>query len=98
MPSSWSIAYADHVCRSCMRCGCVGRDAASARWAARRPSCGRDRDREADADEKGLVGRVGQARDDADDLTGLVEQGAARVAGVDGGVDLDEVLELAVAL
>ena len=42
------------------------------------------------ADEEALLRRVGQRRDDADDLAGAVQQRAARVAGVHGSVELDE--------
>ena len=49
------------------------------------------RDGEADADGTGLAagaGGGGDRRVDADDLSGRVERRAARVAGVDGGIDL----------
>ena len=46
----------------------------------------------------GLLGRVGQAGDDADHLPGAVEQRAAAVARVDRGVELDEPLQGAAAL
>src|SRR4051812_46827648 len=52
-----------------------------------------DRHGEADPDEEGLRGRIGQGRHDADDLAGAVQEGAARVAGVHGGVELDEPVE-----
>ena len=39
-----------------------------------------------------LFGRVGQRRDDADDLAIAIEQRAAGVAGVDRRVELDQAL------
>ena len=53
-----------------------------------------DRHGKADADKEILVGRVDDARDDADHLAVAVEQRAARIAGVDRGVDLDQALQL----
>src|SRR6476660_6531824 len=55
----------------------------------------RDGHGEADADEEALLGRVGQAGHDADDLAVPVEQRPTRVAGVDGRVELDEARERA---
>src|SRR3954471_6014852 len=52
-----------------------------------------DGDGEADSHEEGLLGRVGEGGDDADDLTGPVEQGAPGVARVHGGVELDQALQ-----
>src|SRR5215207_373012 len=45
---------------------------------------------QADADEHVLLGGVDEGGDDADHPAIAVEQGSARVAGVHGGVDLDE--------
>ena len=45
---------------------------------------------EADADEHVLLGGVDERGDDADDPAVAVQQRPARVAGVHGGVDLDQ--------
>src|SRR3954464_8443346 len=49
-----------------------------------------DGDGEPDADEVGLPRGVGEGGDDPDNGAVPVEQGAAAVAGVHGGVELDE--------
>src|SRR5690349_7760502 len=49
-----------------------------------------DRDGEADPDEHVLPGGVDERGDDAHDPAVAVEQGTTRVAGVHGGIDLDE--------
>src|SRR5689334_9631324 len=53
-----------------------------------------DRHGQADADEHVLLGRVDECGDDADDRAGAVEQRAAGVAGVHGGVHLDQPRQL----
>src|SRR3954447_19835919 len=52
-----------------------------------------DRHGEPDADEHVLLGGVDQRGDDADDRAVVVQQRAAGVAGVHGGVHLDEALD-----
>src|SRR6476619_1864344 len=52
-----------------------------------------DGHREADADEDIVLGGVDERGDDADDPAVPIEQRSARVARVDGRVDLDEVGE-----
>src|SRR5829696_2613400 len=58
---------------------------------------GGDGDGEADPDEERLFGRVGEGGHDAHHLARRVEQGAARVARVDGGIELDEAAEAGAA-
>src|SRR5512139_1947357 len=50
-----------------------------------------DRHREADADEHALLGRVEDARDDADHLAVHRDERAAGVAGIRRGIELDQV-------
>src|SRR3954452_19041585 len=65
----------------------------SVRGQAGAPAGAVDRNGEADADEHVLLGRVDERGDDADDRAVVVQQRAARVAGVDGRVDLDQALD-----
>src|SRR3954449_4055768 len=82
---------------SCTSCSCCGVTVVSVRGLVRWQACGAagdvDRHREADADEDVLVGRVVERRDDPDHAAVAIEQGPTRVAGVDGGVDLDEAVD-----
>ncbi len=59
-------------------------------WCAGRRCSSRNGHGQADADERSLVGGIGQARDDADHLPVAVKQRAAGVAGVHGCVELDQ--------
>src|SRR4029079_13292822 len=52
-----------------------------------------DGGRESEADEELLVCRFGERGDDPDDLSGTVEKWPARIARVDGGVELDEAFQ-----
>ena len=53
-----------------------------------------DRHGKADADKEILLGRIDQPGDDADHLAVAIQQRAARIAGIHGGVDLNQVLQL----
>ena len=49
-----------------------------------------DGDGEADPDEHVVLGRVDEGGDDADEPPVAIDQGAAAVARVDRGIDLEE--------
>src|SRR5450830_212671 len=53
---------------------------------------------EADADEGVRLGRIEDGGDDTDDLAVHRDQRAARIARVDGGVELDELRQLPLAV
>src|SRR3954470_22199778 len=65
------------LCRSLLRCACCAAGAC-------------DGHGEPEPDEKLLLPRIGQGGDDPDDLPGTVQQWPAGVAGIDGGVELNE--------
>src|SRR6185369_17777106 len=76
----------------------TSKDAASEWRDADRGGRALDRDREADADEDMLFGRIENRRHDADYLAVGGHERAAGIAGVGRGIELDKVGELALAL
>src|SRR4051812_46604634 len=60
---------------------------------ARCPARCRNRHGETNTRENILAGWIQKSRDDADHLPKAINQRAARIAGVDGGVELNKVLQ-----
>src|SRR6476620_7507002 len=80
------------ACLSCRACSHLRTPTGSVAGGAER---GADRNGEADAGPRVVVARVGDGDDDAHHGALVVDQRAARAAGVDRGVELDQPGELA---
>src|SRR6266511_2181549 len=97
---TWSTAIPLRVC--CWRIRAPGSTGFGpgdllVRWQAGCAAGDVVRYRQADRDEDIVLGGVEQGRDDAHDLAVGVEQRPARVAGVDGGIDLYQAAQLLTA-